>query len=72
MFPSRPAHRVRAYRPRFEILEARHLVWTYVVDRLTDTGVGSGLAGNLRYCITQAAGSGAIAFGVTRLLEDNQ
>jgi hypothetical protein len=34
MFPSRPAHRVRAYRPRFEILEARHLLSTYVVDNL--------------------------------------
>jgi hypothetical protein len=25
MVPSRPAHRVRAYRSRFEILEGRHL-----------------------------------------------
>jgi hypothetical protein len=35
MFPSRPAQRVRAYRPRFEVLEARHLLSTYVVDRLS-------------------------------------
>jgi hypothetical protein len=65
MFPSRPAHRVRAYRPRFEVLEARHLLSTYVVDRLTDTGAGSGLAGDLRYCIGQAADGDAITFGVT-------
>jgi hypothetical protein len=62
---SRAARRVRAYRPRFEILEARHLLSTYVVDRLTDTGAGSGLAGDLRYCIGQAADGDAITFGVT-------
>jgi hypothetical protein len=65
MVPLRPAHRVRAYRPRFEVLEARHLLSTYVVDRLTDTGAGSGLAGDLRYCINQAADGDAITFGVT-------
>jgi hypothetical protein len=62
---SRPARRGRAYRPRFEVLEARHLLSTYVVDRLTDTGAGSGLAGDLRYCIGQAADGDAITFGVT-------
>jgi hypothetical protein len=62
---SRPAPRVRAYRPRFEVLEARHLLSTYVVDRLTDGGAGSGLAGDLRYCINQAADGDAITFGVT-------
>jgi hypothetical protein len=65
MFPSRPAHRVRPYRPRFEILEARHLLSTYVVDNLGDGGSGSGLAGDLRYCINQAADGDAITFGVT-------
>jgi hypothetical protein len=65
MFSSRPAHRVRAYRPRFEILEARHLLSTYVVDNLGDSGAGSGLAGDLRYCITQAAEGDAITFSVT-------
>jgi hypothetical protein len=65
MVPLRPAHYVRAYRPRFEVLEARHLLSTYVVDRLTDTGAGSGLAGDLRYCITNAADGDAITFGVT-------
>jgi hypothetical protein len=65
MVPLRPAHRVRAYRPRFEVLEARHLLSTYVVDRLTDTGAGSDLAGDLRYCINHAADGDAITFGVT-------
>jgi hypothetical protein len=62
---SRPARRVRAFRPRFEILEARHLLSTYVVDNLGDSGAGSGLAGDLRYCINQAADGDAITFGVT-------
>jgi hypothetical protein len=65
MVPLRPAHPVRAHRPRFEVLEARHLLSTYVVDRLTDSGAGSGLAGDLRYCIDQAADGDAITFGVT-------
>src|SRR6516162_6899619 len=65
MVPLRPAHRVRAYRPRFEVLEARHLLSTYVVDRLTDTGAGSDLAGDLRYCINHAADGDAITFAVT-------
>src|SRR5262245_7916995 len=65
MVPLRPAHRVRAYRPRFEVLEARHLLSTYVVDRLTHTGAGSDLAGDLRYCINHAADGDAITFGVT-------
>jgi hypothetical protein len=41
----------------------------FTVDRLTDTGAGAGLAGDLRYCITQAnANDGAadtITFSVT-------
>jgi hypothetical protein len=69
MFPLRPAHRVRAYRPRFEVLEARHLLSTYVVDNLGDSGSGSGLAGDLRYCINQAADGDAITFGVTGTIQ---
>jgi hypothetical protein len=69
MFPSRPAHRVRAYRPRFETLEARHLLSTYVVDNLGDGGSGSGLAGDLRYCINQAADGDAITFAVTGTIQ---
>jgi hypothetical protein len=66
---SRPARRGRAYRPRFEVLEARHLLSTYVVDRLTDGGAGSGLAGDLRYCINHAADGDAITFGVTGTIQ---
>jgi hypothetical protein len=64
MFHSRPARKVRAYRPRLEVLEDRTLLSIYLVDRLTDTGAGSGLAGDLRYCITQAVNGDAINFGV--------
>jgi hypothetical protein len=49
-----------------EPLEDRRLLSTFTVDRLTDTGDGSGLAGDLRYCITQAtSGQDIIQFGVT-------
>jgi len=38
---------------------------TFVVDRLTDTGEGEGLAGDLRYCITNAiSGEDVITFEV--------
>jgi len=41
----------------------------YVVDRLTDTGEGAGLSGDLRYCITQAtSGLDTITFGVTGMI----
>jgi hypothetical protein len=37
----------------------------FTVDRLTDTGEGEGLAGDLRYCITNAtSGEDVIVFGV--------
>jgi hypothetical protein len=65
MFHARPARKVRAYRPCLEVLEDRNLLSTYLVDRLTDTGTGSGLAGDLRYCITNAADNDHITFGVT-------
>jgi hypothetical protein len=65
MFHSRPARKVRAYRPCLEILEDRNLLSTYLVDRLTDTGAGSALAGDLRYCITNAVDHDTITFGVT-------
>ena len=38
----------------FEVLEDRNLLSTYTVNSLTDTGTGSGLTGDLRYCINQA------------------
>jgi hypothetical protein len=63
MFHSRPARKVRAYRPRLEILEDRTLLSTYLVDHLADDMVGSGLNGSLRYCITNAVDGDAITFG---------
>jgi hypothetical protein len=65
MFHSRPAHKVRAYRPRLEVLEDRTLLSTYLVDHLADDLVGSGTSGSLRYAITQAVNGDAINFGVT-------
>ena len=38
----------------------------FIVDRLTDTGEGSGLMGDLRYCITNGtSGQDTITFGIT-------
>src|SRR6266852_5738288 len=42
------------FRPRLEILEDRTLMSVCTVDRLTDAGQGSGLTGDLRYCMEQA------------------
>lgn len=38
---------------------------TFTVDRLTDVGEGEGLAGDLRYCITNANDGDTITFAVT-------
>jgi hypothetical protein len=65
MFHSRPARKVRAYRPRLEVLESRTLLSTYLVDHLADDGVGTGTSGSLRYAITHAVDGDAINFGVT-------
>jgi hypothetical protein len=49
--------------PRLEALEDRTLLSTYTVNSLTDTGTGSGLTGDLRYCITNAtSGNDTIDF----------
>jgi hypothetical protein len=56
------------FRPHLEALEERALLSVYTVDRLTDLGEGAGLAGDLRYCITQAnavPGDDTITFAVT-------
>ncbi len=54
------------FRPLLDILEDRTLPSTYTVNTLTDTGTGSGLTGDLRYCVTHAvSGSDTITFGVT-------
>src|SRR5262244_1355908 len=37
---------------------------TFTVDRLTDTGAGSGFAGDLNYCMTNAQNGDTITFGV--------
>jgi hypothetical protein len=65
MFHSRPARKVRAYRPRLEVLESRTLLSTYLVDHLADDLVGTGTSGSLRYAITHAVDGDAITFGVT-------
>ena len=60
------SRRRRFNRLILEALESRTLLSTFVVDRLTDTGDGSDLAGDLRYGITQAtSGQDTITFGVT-------
>jgi hypothetical protein len=53
-----------------EILESRTLLSAFTVDRLTDDnlaggGEGSGRAGDLRYCLTNAADGDVVTFGVT-------
>jgi hypothetical protein len=53
-----------------EVLEDRMVPSTWVVDRLTDAnpgggGEGSGLAGDLRYAISQATDGDTVTFGVT-------
>ena len=65
MFQSRPARKVRAYRPRLEPLETRNLLSTCVVNHLADDWVGSGLNGSLRYCIANAVDGDAVTFAVT-------
>src|SRR5262249_50558259 len=64
----RPARQRPRARLSLEALEDRTLPSTFVVDRLTDTGAGAGLAGDLRYCLGQAnanPGDDAITFSVT-------
>src|SRR5262245_58184634 len=51
-----------------EVLEDRLAPATFLVNSLGDTGAGTGTAGDLRYCITQAntaGGSNEIDFAVT-------
>ncbi len=55
--------RVPRLRPLLEILEDRTLLSTYTVNALTDSGTGSGLTGDLRYCVTHAtSGNDTIDF----------
>jgi predicted outer membrane repeat protein len=71
MYHSRPARKVRAYRPRLEVLENRTLLSTYVVDHLADDTVGTGTSGSLRYAITNAVDGDTITFGVTGTINLN-
>jgi hypothetical protein len=65
--------RSRPFRPLIEFLEDRTVPSIYTVNALTDngtggtgTGIGSGLTGDLRYCLWHAtSGSDTITFGVT-------
>jgi hypothetical protein len=61
--PTRHRRQPRSSSPFLENLEDRTLPSTYVVNVLTDTGAGSGLTGDLRYCVAHAAsGSDTIDF----------
>src|SRR5262249_43754022 len=63
----RPSSRQPGFRPRVEALEDRLAPAVYTVNVLTDTGAGTGLTGDLRYCITQSnnnAGADTIQFNI--------
>jgi hypothetical protein len=47
------------FRPALEVLEDRCVPSTFIVNSTGDTGAGSGLTGDLRYCITKANADGA-------------
>src|SRR5262245_33143816 len=67
---SRVSQRPRSLRPFLETLEGRRLLSTYVVNSLGDTGAGTGLTGDLRYCVAHAtSGNDTITFGVTGTIE---
>src|SRR5262245_24572809 len=68
---SRNRHRLL---PVLLALEERRLLSTYTVDRISDTGTGSGLTGDLRYCISQAnaANSASIIQFSTSLFDKPQ
>ncbi len=64
----RPRRLDAPYHPRLEPLEDRTLMSTCNVTRLSDSGVGKGFRGDLRYCINKVntePGPDAIDFTVT-------
>ena len=66
--PPKPSRKAPTRRLVLEALESRTLLSVFAVDRLSDHqpaggGEGSGLAGDLRYCLTQASDGDAITFG---------
>ena len=56
-----PALTGRRMRPRLEPLEERSLLSTFTVVDLGDGGTGSGLQGDLRYCIDHADANGDLS-----------
>src|SRR6478609_3789198 len=50
--------RRRRLQPTLLVLEDRRLLSTFTVNSTGDTGTGSGLVGDLRYCITKANSAG--------------
>ena len=52
------ARKRRRMQPTLLALEDRRLLSTYTVNSIGDSGTGSGLVGDLRYCITQANSAG--------------
>jgi hypothetical protein len=74
VFMKNQSHRRGCPFPRLhvEVLEGRIVLSAFTVDRLTDMGQGSGLAGDLRYCLTQATGQDTIEFGVTGTINLSQ
>src|SRR6516165_8962523 len=66
---TRPIRKVpQRFRPALEALEHRWLPSTFTVNGTGDSGTGSGLVGDLRYCITRAnanAGPDTIVFDPT-------
>jgi predicted outer membrane repeat protein len=62
----------RPCRLTIEALEPRTLLSAYTVDSLGDNNQGSGLTGDLRYCITKAtSGQDTINFSVTGAIDLN-
>src|SRR5271170_6293715 len=52
------ARKRRRMQPTLLALEGRQLLSTFTVNSTGDSGSGSGLVGDLRYCITQANSAG--------------
>jgi predicted outer membrane repeat protein len=67
--PTAPASSRRGrFQPRLEVLDDRLAPAVFTVDALTDTGAGTGPAGDLRYCVNQAnldPGADTITFDPT-------
>jgi hypothetical protein len=67
--PQSGHNRRRSVPLSLEVLEDRSLLSVYTVDGVDDRGQGSGLAGDLRYCITQAQNGDTINFAVSGTID---